>query len=296
MNAEKALGILAAAVWLFGATGAGAFDVTALGPQDRAALQEMLEFGRSNQERPLPSGRSVTIVQTDLEPRVCRHFVIESSGAQQRGVGCRTGQGAWDLAGSANATAGTGAAPPRPRQAAALSPPPPPPPPAARSSAAAPAPGRRTVNLRDLPLDLAAPQGAARQDAAPQDAAPRGAAPLARAAAATPQPVAGAPYTPPLPRRRPVVAQATDTASDVSVAVSAGTAVIPESVADIPLPPRRPGSGAAVVAAVPASPSVAAPLAAPGETPPDIPLPRRRPGTATARAPDRREPDRRVIC
>ena len=281
MNVVRGLGILASAAWLFAAAAAVAFDAAALDRQDRAALQEMLEFGRSNSESTLPSGRTVTIVQTDLEPRVCRHFVLESGGAQQRGMGCRTGQGTWDFGVPAGGLAGPSAVPQQPQQVAASAPPPQPTP---------PTPGRRTVNLRDLPLDLAAPQGTVPQGMAPQGAETESPPTQTQVAALVSQPVAGAPFTPPLPAPRPSAVSADLASTDPVLATSDSAepddaSASPGTAPDVPLPRRRPASGAPVVAAPvvaagPGSQNETDPSAVPGGTPPDIPLPRRRPGMA----------------
>ncbi|MEO1227068.1 MAG: hypothetical protein AAFX92_22890 [Pseudomonadota bacterium] len=76
------------------------FDPGSLAQDDLALIQEMLESERSHVRRSLPvSEQVVTIVRTETQPRICRHFVLQSlAGDQQRGVGCRVGTGQWQLA------------------------------------------------------------------------------------------------------------------------------------------------------------------------------------------------------
>ncbi|MEM8588322.1 MAG: hypothetical protein AAGG65_09705 [Pseudomonadota bacterium] len=76
------------------------FDPGSLAADDLALIQEMLESERSHVRRSLPvSEQVVTIVRTETQPRICRHFVLQSlAGDQQRGVGCRVGAGQWQLA------------------------------------------------------------------------------------------------------------------------------------------------------------------------------------------------------
>lgn len=76
------------------------FDPGSLAADDLALIQDMLESERSHVRRSLPvSEQVVTIVRTETQPRICRHFVLQSlAGDQQRGVGCRVGAGQWQLA------------------------------------------------------------------------------------------------------------------------------------------------------------------------------------------------------
>lgn len=95
-------GVLTLVVGVWASTDAFAqdFDPSTLAPGDIALIQEMLENERSHVRRSLPvSDQVISIVRTETQPRICRHFVLQSlTGDQQRGVGCRIGAGQWQLA------------------------------------------------------------------------------------------------------------------------------------------------------------------------------------------------------
>ena len=90
------------------------FDPGSLAADDLALIQEMLESERSHVRRSLPvSEQVVTIVRTETQPRICRHFVLQSlAGDQQRGVGCRVGAGQWQLAAAIGSVAQAPVIPP----------------------------------------------------------------------------------------------------------------------------------------------------------------------------------------
>lgn len=103
-----AFGALALAlVLLSGAAQAQSFNPGGLAAQDRQEIQRLLEEEHTNVPRTLPaSGDIFTITRTETQPRICRHFVIQSdAGGQRRGVGCRISALNWELAADLSAIA-----------------------------------------------------------------------------------------------------------------------------------------------------------------------------------------------
>lgn len=86
---------------------------------DRAAMQALLEFERTDEPRRLPeSGAVFTIEQTVLRPRVCRRFTVTPpGGAAQTATACRTGPQQWALGHAAPAILGSVATTERPSTA-----------------------------------------------------------------------------------------------------------------------------------------------------------------------------------
>ncbi|MEM7444620.1 MAG: hypothetical protein AAF414_14965 [Pseudomonadota bacterium] len=94
--------------WATGSAQAQSFDPNTMEAADQSVIQQMLEGERSHISHTLPASQNVfTIVRTETQPRICRHFIVqEVGGAQSQGVGCRVGQGQWQLAATISQIAG----------------------------------------------------------------------------------------------------------------------------------------------------------------------------------------------
>ena len=246
---------------------AQSFDPAWLSADDRAALEALLEVEQTNRLRRLPdSGAEVTIVRTETRPRICRYFVIESTGNDRRnGVGCRGQARQWELAGTSVAV------PPAPSAPVAASPAPP------RGDRPATAPAPTTI-----PAPVTAP-AAARADGLAMAPAPAVAVQApARVATATRPDV-------PRPGRRPgdtiPLAAAPAAARAVPLpAVRPAVAGPQAESGDEPAEPTRsttrseepPTSDAQAVATAPEPPDSSGELARP-DLSSDIAAPRRRP-------------------
>src|ERR1700754_1557205 len=93
----------AALAFALSAPALAAVDLGSLSGDDMRALQRILETERTNSPRRLPSGLSVTVIQTETSPRVCRIFRIGRQGQYGQAVGCRVGAQRWALNASMDA-------------------------------------------------------------------------------------------------------------------------------------------------------------------------------------------------
>lgn len=232
---------------------AAAVDLGNLSADDMRALQRILETERTNAPKRLPSGLSVTVVQTQTSPRVCRIFRIGRQGQENQAVGCRIGAQRWALNASIDVAQ---AAPvdPSPEQ------------PVARPKVVAQS--RPIQNPEDEGVEEAgaAPETPARRSAQAPDA---GRAPAETQVAALPR----APFQAPKPLARP-------DAPDVAAPAAAGPT-------QAPVPRARPTPGGAAPAATVAVPPVAPvveidPSLRVLTSPPAVPPPRLRPGSSQA--------------
>ncbi|MBW8727027.1 MAG: hypothetical protein JF625_18010 [Inquilinus limosus] len=230
---------------------AAAVDLGNLSADDMRALQRILETERTNAPKRLPSGLSVTVVQTRTSPRVCRIFRIGRQGQENQAVGCRIGAQRWALNASIDVAQ---AAPvdPSPEQ------------PVARPQVVAQS--RPVQNPEDEGVEEAgaAPEAPARRSAQTPDA---GRAPAETQVAALPR----APFRAPKPLARP-------DAPDVAAPAAAGPT-------QAPVPRARPTPGGAAPAATASVPAVAPvveidPSLRVLTSPPAAPPPRLRPGSS----------------
>ncbi len=228
---------------------AAAVDLGNLSADDMRALQRILETERTNAPKRLPSGLSVTVVQTRTSPRVCRIFRIGRQGQENQAVGCRIGAQRWALNASIDVA-----------QAAPVDPSPDQP--VARPQVVAQS--RPVQNPEDEGVEEAgaAPEAPARRSAQAPDA---GRAPAETQVAALPR----APFRAPKPLARP-------DAPDVAAPAAAGPT-------QAPVPRARPTPGGAAPAATAPVPAVAPvveidPSLRVLTSPPAAPPPRLRPG------------------
>jgi hypothetical protein len=236
---------------------AAAVDLGNLSADDMRALQRILETERTNAPKRLPSGLSVTVVQTQTAPRVCRIFRIGRQGQENQAVGCRIGAQRWALNASIDVA-----------QAAPVDPSPDQP--VVRPKVVAQS--RPIQNAEDEGVEEAgaAPEAPARRSA--QAPAPdAGRAPAETQVAALPR----APFRAPKPLARP-------DAPDVAAPTAAGPT-------QAPVPRARPTPGGAAPAATAAVPAVAPvveidPSLRVLTAPPAVPPPRLRPGSSRSAA------------